>query len=103
MLGGYNINLLYHEVHSETADFLKLLYANTLLPLISKPTGYGEHSATLIDNVITNMYSQNSLYGIKLDDISDHSPILLVLGNVQTHRSTTHFTKRVRQMNDANF
>ena len=49
------------------------------------------------------MYSQNSLYGIILDDISDHLPIFLVLGNVQNHRSTTHFTKRVRHMNDANF
>ena len=49
------------------------------------------------------MYSQNSLYGIIFDDISDHLPIFLVLGNVQNHRSTTHLTKRVRQMNDANF
>ena len=50
------------------------------------------------------MYSQNSLYGIILDDISDHLLIFLVLGNVQTHRSTSmHFTKRVRQMNYANF
>ena len=55
--------------HSETADFINLLYANTLLPLISKPTKYGDHSATLIDNVITNMSSQNSLYGIILDDV----------------------------------
>ena len=97
MLAIYNISLLNHEVHSETADFLNLLYANTLLPHISKPTRYGDHSATLIDNIITNMYSQNNLYGIILDDISDHLPIFLVLGNVQNHRSTTHFTKRVRQ------
>ena len=71
-LRDYNIYLLNHEVHSETADFLNLLYANTFLPPISKPTRYGEHSAILIDNVITNMYSQNSLYHIILDDISDH-------------------------------
>ena len=103
LLGDYNINLLNHEIHSETVDFLNLLYANTLLPLISKPTRYGDHSATLIDNVITNMYSQNSMYGIILDDISDHLQIFLAFGTVQNHRSTTHFTKRVRQMNDANF
>ena len=28
LLGNYNINLLNHEVHRETADFLNLLYAN---------------------------------------------------------------------------
>ena len=72
LLGDYNINLLNHEVQSETADFVNLLYANTLLPLISKPTRYGEHSAILIDNVIMNMYSQNRLYHIILGDISDH-------------------------------
>ena len=49
------------------------------------------------------MYRQNSLYNIILDDISDHLPIFLVLGNVQNNRSTTHFTIRVHQMNDANF
>ena len=37
-----------------------------------------------------------------LDDIGSFINFL-VLGNVQNHRSTTHFTKRIRQMNDANF
>ena len=92
-LGDYNINLLNHEVHSETADFLNLLYANTLLLLISKLARYGDHSATLIDNIITIMYSQNSLYDIILDDIGDHLPNYLVLGNVQNQRSATHFKK----------
>ena len=53
--------------------------------------------------VIRNMYSQNYLYGIILDDIGDHLSILLVLGNVQTSRSSTHITKGVCQMTDANF
>ena len=56
LLGDYNINLLNHEIHTETDDFLNLLSANTLLPLITKPTRYGDQSATLIDNIITNMY-----------------------------------------------
>ena len=45
----------------------------------------------------------NSVYGIVLDNISDHLPIFFVHGNVQDHRSVTHFKKRVRQMNDPNF
>ena len=49
------------------------------------------------------MYSQNSLYGIILDDISDQLPIFLVLYNVQNHRTATHFKLRVRQIKDANF
>ena len=34
----YNINLLNHEAHADTGEFLNLLYANTMLPMITRPT-----------------------------------------------------------------
>ena len=78
LLEDYNINLLNHEIHTETDDFLNLLSANTLLPLITRLTIYGDQSATLIDNIITNMYDGlNNFSGIILDDLSDHLPIFL--------------------------
>ena len=66
LMGDYNINLLNHEIHADTGDFLNLLYANTMLPMITRLTRYGEFSATLIDNIITNEYSGTSLAGILL-------------------------------------
>ena len=76
----YNIKLLNHEIHAVTGDFLNLLYANTMLPMIIRPTRYGEFSATLIDNIITNKFSGTSLTRILLDDISDHLPVFLIAG-----------------------
>ena len=74
------ISLLNHETHADTSDFLNLLYANTMLPMITRLTRYGEFSATLIDNIISNKLSGTWLAGILLDDISDHLPVFLIAG-----------------------
>ena len=51
-------DILNHEIHSETGIFKNILFANTLLPVKSKPTRYRKQSAKLIDNVITNIYDE---------------------------------------------
>ena len=53
-VGDYNINFLNYEIHTETGNFFNVLFSNSIIPLITKPTRYGEHSATLIDNILTN-------------------------------------------------
>ena len=95
LLGDYNINLLNNEIHTETDDFLNLLSANTLLPLITRPTRYGNQSDTLIDNIITNMYDGgNNFSGIILDDLSDHLPIFLIIGNIEARNVSGHLHKK---------
>ena len=44
-------------------------------PTISKPTRIAQQSATLIDNIITNIHEYPIKSGILYDDISDHFPI----------------------------
>ena len=80
LMGDCNINLLNHKTHADTGDFLTILYANTMLPMITRTPRYDEFSATLIDNIITNKFSGTSLAGILLDDISDHLPVFLIAG-----------------------
>ena len=93
LVGDYNINVLDHETNSETGNFLSILFANTLLPVISKPTRYGEQSLTLIDNIITNIYNEKNVAGIILKDISDHLPIFFITGNSENIKSSTKIKK----------
>ena len=74
ILGDYNTDLLKHSSHIQTERFLDIMYSNSLVPMICKPTRETETTATLIDNVFTNNYNitDQFLQGILTTDISDH-------------------------------
>ena len=74
--GDFNGNLLNHEKHSETSIFLEILYSAGLFPLITHPTRIKDRSATLIDNIFTNVLNKKITSGLNICDISDHLPIL---------------------------
>ena len=57
LTGDYNINLLNYSKHAETTSFIDILYAHSFMSLINRPTRVAKESATLIDNVFTNCYS----------------------------------------------
>ena len=61
--GDFNLDLLKHECHSVTAQFIESLFAFGFLPMITKPTRITAHSATLIDNIFTNNTTVSSKSG----------------------------------------
>ena len=77
LMGDFNINLLNYESHTQTNDFLDLMYSFSLYPLIDKPTRVTSHSSTLIDNIFSNSF-QDQLSGILYTDVSDHLPIYTI-------------------------
>ena len=48
-----NINFLKFNEHTQTEEFLDMLYANNILPIITKPTRLTDHTATLIAHIYT--------------------------------------------------
>lgn len=78
LCGDYNIDLLNTKKHKATEDFTDTMYSINLYPLITKPTRITNHSATLIDNIFTNILDGNVASGILINDISDHLPIFMV-------------------------
>ena len=85
IMGDYNINLLNHDSHPNTALFLDTLYCKSFVPLITKPTRSIGNSHTLIDYIITNNIEelQYSMQGIFLTDIGDHYPIFSLNWRIQ--------------------
>ena len=45
-----NIDFLKCCVHAQTEEYLNMLFANNILPIITKPTRLTDHTATLIDH-----------------------------------------------------
>ena len=75
-MGDFNIDLLKYDTHPQTADFLNINMTYSTLPLINKPTRVTQHSATLIDNIFTNILDPDeSISCIMPVDLSDHFPI----------------------------
>ena len=74
IMGDFNLDLLKHEKHPPTEQFLDMMYSNAYIPLINRPTRITKETSTLIDNIFTNNYDiKDSLYsGILQTDISDH-------------------------------
>ena len=84
-LGDLNIDLLKHENHSPTSDFLDIMYSYSMFPLITKPTRVTKDTATLIDHIFTNNFFETDskhVQGILCTSISDHFALFHMIGNV---------------------
>lgn len=67
----------YH-CHQSTSEFLDIMYANMLFPLITRPTRITSHTATLVDNIFTNQPNNYLFGGLLFSDTSDHLPIFSI-------------------------
>ena len=73
IMGDFNLDLLKHELHRPTEKFLDMMYANSYIPIINRPTRVTRDTCTLIDNIFTNDISINDNFfnGILTADITD--------------------------------
>ena len=56
LIGYFNIDLLKHDSHTSTNEFLYSFSCNMILPYILHPTMVTGHSNTLIDNIFSMVY-----------------------------------------------
>ena len=74
-MGDLNINLLNHNFHNATSDFLNTLLSHSKLPLITLPTRISETSATLLDHIYSNSNLDLKECGVIYLSLSDHLPV----------------------------
>ena len=76
----HNLDLIKHDKHRITNEFIELNLDNQLLPTITKPTRVTRSTATLIDNIIMGRDFQTDFEAcILISDISDHLPCLITV------------------------
>ena len=90
------MNLLNYSKHRETTEFVDILYSNSFVSLINRPTRKHGSSATLIDNIFTNCYSNthDTFQCLIQSDITDHFPIIHIDGSVKHSNIDTHILSR---------
>ena len=78
LLGDLNINLLQHEEHQDTSDFLNMVQLYNYMPTITRPTRFPEGAQlgapSLLDHVYLN-FTPPLVSGILHYKISDHLPV----------------------------
>lgn len=105
LMGDFNLNLLKQSSHAPTDEFLETLFSHGLFPLITKPTRLTSHSATLIDNILTNYLPDKALNGLIINDISDHLPVFTVMYDRNPTRPSKEkiYRREFKQQNITNF
>ena len=95
-MGDYNINLLKHDSHPHTNDFLNIMYSNNFIHVITRPTRKNDKSGTLIDNIFTNNLIEinHSIQGLFKTDISDHLPIFMINQRIKEKQNVIYSMNR---------
>ena len=97
MCGDLNIDLLNHDKHRKTKEFIEAFFSLSMYPLIDRPSRITEYSATLIDNIFTNDLITDKLSGLIINDVSDHLPIFSIIKN---NINKSHDEKKCFKMNN---
>ena len=103
IMGDFNFDLLSQD-NANTQAFTDLIYSYSFFPLIDKPTRIKPPSATLIDNIFTNIPQQSHVSGILYTDISDHLPIFAINESISLNRKCIHSSRsfQCRTFSDSN-
>ena len=96
--GDFNLNLLDHSLNKKVLNYLNLIYQNSFIPTVNKPTRVTRKTSTIIDHILTNLFVNTNfkLLLFKID-ISDHFPICFLqpTSRPTEENEVTNITKRV--------
>ena len=91
-MDAFNIDLLQYESHSYTNDFINSVISHSFLPYIHQPTRLTNHSATVIDNIFSNVTDFDTISGNITCIIADHfAQFLLIKKCHMSYKSFSYF------------
>ena len=95
--GDFNVNTMSHLKESlSTQEFNNIFSSNFCFPSINRPTRVTNHSASIIDNIYSNVPIQGSAYHavVLTLSISDHYGIFCINNSSKIHNTNTQIMKR---------
>ena len=94
IMGDYNIDLLQHEHNSLSNDFINTMIAKSFLLYILQPTKVTDHSATVIDNIFSNVTDCQTVSGNLTTLISDHFiQFFIIKKKYISYKSCNYYTR----------
>ena len=92
IMGNFNINLLECEHHTDTNNFVNSMVSHYLLPYILHPTRVTDHSATVIDNIFSNVTDFETVSDNIFNQIADYYSQFLIITKLQVdYKSSTFY------------
>lgn len=98
--GDFNIDLLNPTKLKAIDDFTDTMYSLSLYPTITKPSRITSYSATIIDNIFTNVMDGQVMSGLFICDITDHLPVFTLYGCDFHKTKDTMITIAKRTLNE---
>ena len=94
----HNLDLMKTHIHKQTSEFLGMNLSSDLTPCITKPTRITHTTATLLDNIfVSPKLHQNLSPFILTEDISDHLPIIALLGKKRKKKSKAEYNSNSKE------
>ena len=78
VMGDFNLDLLRHEQHAITGEFVELMFSHLLYNMITKRTRITSNTTSLTDNIFTNNVTCLSVNRLIVNDLSDHLSIFSI-------------------------
>ena len=78
-MGNFNIDLLQYDSHSYINDFVNSMISHSFLLYILQPSRVTDHSATIIDNILSNITDFETLSGNITALVADHFAQFLLI------------------------
>ena len=98
--GDFNINALKYDEMPNAKSFIDMMYANSAINLINKPTrfprGAQSGSPSLLDHVYTNKQNTFKNIGLLINHISDHMPIVATVAIRPNKMNTNNLNPYIR-------
>ena len=89
--GEFKVNTLFYVKGGlSTQQFKNIFSSNYCFQFINKPTRVTDHSASLIDNIYSNIPSQNCFSEILKTSISDHYGIFCIDNDCNLNNDKPH-------------
>ncbi len=99
--GDFNLDILKYDTESKINNFLTNFYDHNMFPLIDRPTRISTHSATILDNIFTNVFDKKIKSGVCVSDITDHYPIFQITNSISV-KYNFHKSVRSRSFSQSN-
>ena len=99
LLGDFNIDFIKTNTNNNASEFLDLIYSSYLIPHITCSTRLTNRIHTLIDNIISNVITEDTI-SRNINTMSDHLGQFLIL---PYHSITSNSKQEILHRNFKNF
>ena len=99
LLGDFNIDFIKTNTNNNASEFLDIIYSSYLIPHITCSTRLTNRIHTLIDNIISNVITEDTISRNK-NTMSDHLGQFLIL---PYHSITSNSKQEILHRNFKNF